>query len=462
MRTRTLAILAMLAALCLGAWLALRSGGASAERVARSALFAIDEIPLERVDRVELVRTGGFRMVFERAGDGWIQREPFEHPADPASIREVIDVTASLGSSRAVDPAAIDPEARAALGLEPPVARITLSWPGGSRSVALGKRTVAGRAWARVDGRAEAVSVDAALHALAVDGDPRQWRDTGLWEQGSADIGRIEIRYGTAAGQRVVLARAAGKWRIESPVATRADTESITGYLDALARAQVDAFAADMPDDLGTFGLQTPERGVRILRAGAAEGDAPAGSVDVGVNVAEGAQERFARIRGRPTVVQLGNKALAAIFPPPAFFVDPRGCDAVPADVRAITYAPVDASAAPGVPAAWAFRLDRTLDAWTITVPGGQPAPADAERVRRLLAQLCEGRAPAVAFQRMPDALRVGEFAVIGAGDAPLARIRVAREPEGQWALDNDDGVLRVFPAGFGLALDAGAYAGNR
>jgi hypothetical protein len=101
--------------------------------------------------------------------------------------------------------------------------------------------------------------VDAALHALAVDGDPRQWRDTGLWEQGSADIGRIEIRYGTAAGQRVVLARAAGKWRIESPVATRADTESITGYLDALARAQVDAFAADMPDDLGTFGLQTPE-----------------------------------------------------------------------------------------------------------------------------------------------------------------------------------------------------------
>ena len=69
MRTRTLAILAVLAALCLGAWLALRSGGASAERVARSALFAIDEIPLERVDRVELVRTGGFRMVFERAGE---------------------------------------------------------------------------------------------------------------------------------------------------------------------------------------------------------------------------------------------------------------------------------------------------------------------------------------------------------------------------------------------------------
>jgi hypothetical protein len=94
-RTRTLAILAVLAALCLGAWLALRSGGASAERVARSALFAIDEIPLERVDRVELVRTGGFRMVFERAGDGWIQREPFEHPPPRPSLRDAIGPPAS-------------------------------------------------------------------------------------------------------------------------------------------------------------------------------------------------------------------------------------------------------------------------------------------------------------------------------------------------------------------------------
>ena len=80
----------------------------------------------------------------------------------------------------------------------------------------------------------------------------------------------------------------------------------------------------------------------------------------------------------------------------------------------------------------------------------------------RLLAQLCEARAPAVAFQRMPDALRIGEFRLLGTGGAELARVRVAREPEGQWALDNEDGVLRVFPAGFGLATGPQAYAGNR
>ena len=67
---------------------------------------------------------------------------------------------------------------------------------------------------------------------------------------------------------------------------------------------------------------------------------------------------------------------------------------------------------------------------------------------------------PAEVVQQVgvPDALRLGEFVLTGADGAVLARIRVAREPEGQWALDNADGVLRVFPAGTGIATEAAAY----
>ena len=460
MRTRTLAILAILAALAVAAWWAVRSPGGASSGAARHALFAPEEIPLEQVDRVELVRGPGPAMVFVRTGDGWKQSQPFEHPADAATLREVIDVAASLESTRAVDPASIDAEARAALGLDPALARLTLSWAGGARTIELGRRTVAGRAWVHVAGRAEAASVDAGLHALAVDGDPRQWRSTRLMDAGNADIGRIEVRYGTAPGQRLVLARAAGKWRIESPAATRADPESVRGYLEGLSRAEADAFVVDRPDDLGTFGLDAPERGVRVLRAGAGADAVPVGSVEVGVPAAEGAQERFARIAGRPTVVQLGTKALAALFPPLAYFVDPRGCDAVPADVRAVTFTAFDPAGAPA--AAPAFRLERALDGWTIAVGKDTAGPADGERARRLLAQLCEARAPAVAFQRMPDALRLGEFRLYGAGGKEIAVVRVAREPEGQWALDNEDGVLRVFPAGFELATEPRPYAGKR
>ena len=473
MKTRSICILAVIALLAVVGWWSVRGrSDASADRTARASLFAADEIPLEQIDRIELTRSNEEPIVFVRAEMGWIQQSPFYHPADSASIREVIDVSAALQTTRAVDPASIDPEARAALGLTPPAATLKLTWPGGERSVELGRRTVAGRAWAHVIGRAEAASIDASLHAIAVDGDPRQWRSTRLYEPGPADVGGIELRYGLAPSQRLWLTRAEGKWRIQSPVSTRADADAVRGYVEALARAQADAFDTDRPNDWSTFGLSAPERSVRLYLPNAASALSSAntvGAIDVGVTAAEGAQERFGRIAERETVVQLGTKALAALFPPPAFFVDPRGSDVVQADVRAVTFTAFDptgvsdaAAAALGAAPVPAFRLERTLDGWNITTPGADPRPASTERARKLLAQLCEARAPAVAFQRMPEALRIGEFTLFGAGGAQLARVRLAHEPDGQWAIDSDDGVLRVFPKGFDLAIDAAAYQVNR
>jgi hypothetical protein len=473
MKTRSICILAVIALLAMVGWWSVRGhSDASTDRTARASLFAADEIPLEQIDRIELTRSNEEPIVFVRTATGWIQQSPFVHPADPASIREVIDVSAALQTTRAVDPASIDPEARAALGLTPPAATLKLTWPGGERSVELGRRTVAGRAWAHVVGRSEAASIDASLHTIAVDGDPRQWRSTHLYEPGPADVGSIELRYGLAPSQRLTLARAAGKWRIESPVSTRADADAVRGYLEALARAQADAFVTDSPNDWSTFGLSAPERSVRLYAANVAAASTPAvmvGAIDVGVTAAEGAQERFGRIAERATVVQLGTKALAALFPPPAFFVDPRGTDVVQADVRAVTFTAFDptglndaAASTLGSPLTPTFRLERTLDGWNIITPDADPRPASTERARKLLAQLCEARAPAVAFQRMPEALRIGEFTLFGAGGVQLARVRLAHEPDGQWAIDSDDGVLRVFPKGFDLAIDAAAYQGNR
>jgi hypothetical protein len=459
MSGRALLVALVLAALAVGAWIAVRARPAASDgRVVRQPLFAVDEIPVEQVDRLELERPGAPTLAFVRSADGWSQSAPFAHPADAAAIRMVIDAFASLESTRAVDPSSLDPEARVALGMDPARARVTVAWPGGSRTVVLGRRTVAGRAWARVDGRADAASVDAGLHAIALEDDPRQWRSSRLHDAASADVARLELRYGPAPGQQLVLARTGGAWRSETPFATRIDAEAVRGYLDALLRANADAFVADEPQDLAAFGLASPERSVRLRASG---DPAPGvGLVEVGVPVAEGAQERFGRIDGRPAVVQLGPRALAALFPPPAFFIDARGCAAVPADVRRIEFTPPEGSAA--IP--WA--VERSLDAWTLGVGGAADAtgavPADRERVRRLLAQLCEARAPAIAFQQAPKELVLGTFRLIGAGDLPIAEVRIAREQAGQWALDGLDGVLRVHPPGFDVATDPAAYAGNR
>ena len=270
MRTRTLVILAAFAAVALGGWWSVRgSARLDAGTVDRRPLFAPDEIPLESVDRVRLERPGAGvpAIEFRRSDAGWDQVEPFPHPADPAALRQVLDTAAALESTRAVDPAALDAEARASLGLEPPRARLVVGWPGGERIVELGRRTVAGRAWVRVGGRSEAASVDASLHAAAVEGDPRQWRSTRLLDAAGADVARIEVRYGPGDGQFVVLSRAGGAWRVERPFATRADAESARSYVDALLRAEIDAFASDTVTDPGAFGLAVPEKSVRLLSA---------------------------------------------------------------------------------------------------------------------------------------------------------------------------------------------------
>jgi hypothetical protein len=459
MRTRTLAILAVLAAAAVLAWAAVRPGAGAAPAARRQSLFAEDEIPVDRVDRLRVELPDGRAFEFVRAADGWAQSLPFAHPADPGAVREAAVLAASLVATRMADPAAMDPEARAALGLDPAMARLVISWPGGERAVELGRRTVSGRGWVRVAGQRDAASVDAALHALVLDGDLRQWRSLQVRGPGGPDVAEVEVRYGASPGQRMLLRRTAGRWAMEQPVPTRADGDAVRRYLDALERAEADGFVEDSPADLAAFGLAQPERGVRLAGAGGdagGAGSAPVLAVDVGAEAAQGAPERFARIDGRPAVVLLGARALAAMFPPPASLIDPRGCDAVPADVRSVEF--TAAAPEPGA----AFTVTRNRDSWDLRLPGAEPAPADAQRVRRLLTQLCEARAPAVALQRMPEELVLGEFVLRGEGGAVLARVRVGHEHEGQWALDGGEGVLRVFPAGFDVATSAVSYAGSR
>lgn len=482
MSTRSLAVLAVMVALAWAAWWALMSpasgagGGwsswglhapAAGGSGARRPLLAEGEVPLEQVNRLVLERPGAPRLVFERSGQGWRQVEPYAHPGDPTLLREVLDVAVSLPQTRAVRPDELEPAARASLGLDEPQAVLTLAWPGGERVLALGRRTVAGRAWVQVRGRDEASCVDAALHTLVVEGDPRQWRSMGLFDAGAAEVNRIEMQLGQGADAAWVLEREGSRWKFVAPVTTRADAEAVRAYIEAVARAQADACAADEPKDLAAFGLAAPPFKLVLGRQGAA----PA-LVEVGERVVQGADERYARVDQRPMVLQVGPRALAALFPPPAMLVDPRGSDANPAEVRRIVFRPALGSAEP------AFELERARDAWVLRegagaggvgaggVGGGGGAAGDVresvasgEAVRRLLAQLTEARASHIAFNPLPADLLRGTFELVGESGQALGEVSVAREPQGRWALDGGDRVLRVFPEGFDVRTDARSYA---
>jgi hypothetical protein len=445
----------ILACTALAAWSALGGGAPAQETHARALLLQATELPLDQVNKISFEHAGSPPLVFERTGVRWMQTAPYAHPADPIALRQVLEAAAELEQTRVVDLQGTEPAQRAALGLHPAQAVLRVSWPGGERALELGKRTVAGRAWVRVRGRPNAASVNAALHQLTVDGDPRQWRAMTLYDPEPGDAERIVLQYG--GGASWTLQRQGARWRVTAPYETRADSDAVRGYIESAARAQADAFAADQPTDWAAFGLAPALASVHVARAG---GGAE-GIIEIGTPVAQGAAERFARVDGRPAALQVGAKALLAILPPPAFFVDPRGTDVVPADVRRIVYTP-----APGTTLR-EFSLDRVRDSWTLSEgkSAEQAVAANGESVRRLLTQLAETRAPEVSFSEIPAELRVGQFTLYGEGGAQLAVIRVAREAAegtGKWALDNQDNVLRVFPQNYDIRLDAASYTGRR
>ena len=184
---------------------------------ARSATAPLaDAIPLDRVDEVTIEHADGRRLRFVRTTVGWQQVEPFPVGLDAYSVRQIASTAQGLS---VVDTIAVEaPDAAARLGLDPPVATVTWRWPDGEQVVALGNRTLAGRAWARLDDETErAALVDASLHAKVLETDPRFLRDRTLAPFAGTETTRVLVR---TAAEQLALERTDRGWMLTDPVRT--------------------------------------------------------------------------------------------------------------------------------------------------------------------------------------------------------------------------------------------------
>lgn len=416
-------------------------------------LFSRESLPVERVERIEIVR-GTSRIAFERRGEGWWQTEPFAQPADGALLRDLLLRASDLRASRAVEVAGAesapastgDAVPLATLGLDPPLAEVRVGFGAESRTLALGRRGVGGRAWLRVDD-GPAFAVDPLLHDALVDGDPRRWRSWRLFDRVDAEVDRVVVERTPAdpsrPAQRFELERRGPRWRLVAPVDTRVDESVVQALLAALARTEHAGFADDAPQDLALYGLERPLATVELHRRGAVE------RLEIGSALAKGGSV-CARRTDRPPIVLLDQTALAALLPTAAPFVDPRPCGLVRADVRHVRIR--DPKGEPLV------ELERSLDGWSLVGSDGTKRPARDASVRALLERLVDARAQELALQPMPPELLVATIELTPVSGAPVV-LRVAREVEtGKWAIDESDDALRVFPASFGLPLDARSY----
>lgn len=440
------------------AFVARRESAEGSTGLRKQMLLTREQLPVDELTRITLRRGAEPPLVLEREGSAWMQVQPFAHPMDAFSIRQLAQQALQLEVADRMKPSDLPQSlSLATLALEPPLARVKYEWSGGEQTVELGKSFVAGRAYMRLAGNEEICVVNQALHQRALHDDPREWRDRSIFMNVGIDSDRIERADGD---QSMVLARDRKQWKMLQPVQTRLDPSARDAMMQELGRAQVGGFILDQPGDLTKFGLDKPVATISVLTTRLREGNgdaenpsgAPVGTQEVqklliGATVSAGSQDRFGLIEGRPVVVRIPASVLASLFRKPQSLAAATASGVVPADVKSLIIRKGKDE----------LRLERDLEKWRAVEHDGVEVPAGL--VEELLGQLTSLQAIAVEFREYPRDLEVATITLYGFDAKPIDTVRIAQEKDnGRWALENGDNVLRIFPPGLKRSLTAEEY----
>ncbi len=422
-----------------------RPGAAAAEGL----IEAVRGIPVQRVDGIALRRDRGQAMVFERTANGWQQVEPFRHPMEAYSIRQLPLLAAQLAFLKQLGSAELGAEAVADLWLRPPMAVLSLRWPRGTVTIEFGRRGVAGRSYLRIAGNDTVYVVNSRLYERAVEMDPREWRSRTIFESVGVDSDEVVIAEGQ---RRTVLRRDRKQWRIVEPVATRLDPPARDELFGALGRARSGGFILDEPRDPASFGLKEPVASLTVTSTRLVQG---AEGIQrhtiqqrllVGAPMGVAARDRFGLIEDRPVVVKLPEAVLRDFFPSLQSLIDPTASGTNAADVVSLIIHTADGE----------LRLTRDLDQWSA---GAQESDVSAVLVGDLLDLLTTRRASEIQIKPYPKELEVATIILQGPHGRPLDTVRIVREPAtGRWGLENGDGVLRIFSAQVEIRLTPGDF----
>lgn len=232
------------------------------------------------------------------ASSEWRMVRPLATRADAFAVDRLLEALASLDKSRTLEGA--DPKA---VGLDKPRATLRLTTKKGERVLKLGAEVPpGGNLVAGVEGRKETYVVADTILTDA-DRDPLEWRDRQMVHGDREDIERIALT--GAAGGPVVLVRRPQGFRIDKPIADRADRELTEGLLADLTGLMAERFvppgktAADL-------GLSTPRETVEV----AFKGQAPL-RIDLGSPVT-GAAAPEGQTTGELTYARIGDALFEA------------------------------------------------------------------------------------------------------------------------------------------------------
>lgn len=385
MRWQTTAVLAALL-LALGTFFYLyevRWGPAREEAAARKGrLFATDtkdvtEIVIKRPE--DTVR-------LKREGDNWEMLEPLRARGSRPAVDETL---ANLMTAKIDREITAKPESLVDFGLDKPAADVTLMLKDGKTlGVALGAKTPTG-VWVYARERDKPAVFVLGESVLRDSTRPlADFRDRSVLAFDPKAVTGFEV---VLPDETLAVENADGAWRLTKPTARRADTETITDFLDKLNAQKVREFVADSPPSRAPYGLERP---TRVTIHTGRDKDRVSRSLLLG-KVDPAKKGIYAMRPDEPTVLLVGEELWNAV---PKNVAVLRNRTLVEVDRDKVTRLQIEGSKG-------TVEVAREGDQWKIVAP--EPLATDQVEVGAVLSRVRELRAQAFLSD---DASGIGKF----------------------------------------------------
>jgi len=385
MRWQTTAVLAAFL-LALGTFFYLyevRWGPAREEAAARKGrLFAADtkdvtEIVIKRPE--DTVR-------LKREGDNWEMLEPLRARGSRPAVDETL---ANLMTAKIDREITAKPESLVDFGLDKPAADVTLMLKDGKTlGVALGAKTPTG-VWVYARERDKPAVFVLGESVLRDSTRPlADFRDRSVLAFDPKAVTGFEV---VLPDETLAVENADGAWRLTKPTAQRADTETITDFLDKLNAQKAREFVADSPPSRAPYGLERP---TRVTIHTGRDKDRVSRSLLLG-KVDPAKKGIYAMRPDEPTVLLVGEELWNAV---PKNVAVLRNRTLVEVDRDKVTRLQIEGSKG-------MVEVAREGDQWKIVAP--EPLATDQVEVGAVLSRVRELRAQAFLSD---DASGIGKF----------------------------------------------------
>ena len=375
--------------------------------------------------------------VMIKTADGWRITAPLQLAGDAETIRSVLTRLSTVRRKSVVDE---HPTDLAKYGLDKPVARLSVTWPGGSSELVLGAMNdFANGEYARLGGN-DAVLLLEGNHQPVLARGTFDLRDKRLVDVDPAQVKTIDV---DAPPDRYTLKRDVDGWKVIAPKSEKADPTVVENVLGVALNARANAIANESDDALDTYGLGTPMAAITVTLA-----DGKSVALGFGQASPNGEKREYAHASSGHTIAQVPLDAHARLHQSLEALEDKTVSHVARDEVAAMQFT---------TPKGEKVLLQRKhekndagadVDVWTVLAP--KPGPAKKWKMAQLLGLFANLKGTAVVGQAPADLAKFGldkptrEASAQDGSGKELASVRFGKEDDGKvYAVA--DGDPRIF-----------------